>query len=367
MYATFEARNFRGFRHLRVSGLRTVNLIAGLNNAGKTTLLEALFLHCGAFNPRLVLTVASNVRGIQSYRVEYGGISEPPWRSLFSQLDESKPIELVGTGSPEVTRVLQLNVTDAPSSGGSPVNGKPGSEVQQTGTGSTDAVSARERQRALELKYAENGGEHVVRLYFDEGFKTDPATPPRPPFPARLLSSQWRSGAEEDSEFFGELAMENRERELIDPLRIIAPQLGKLSTIVLGGKPMLHADIGLPRLVPLAVLGDGLQRLARLILNILHTRGGVVLIDEIENGLHHSVMKQVWGAIARAARASGVQIFATTHSRECVVAAHEAFSELLDYEFSLQRLERDRKDDIIAVAYNKEALDGAILAGFEVR
>jgi AAA15 family ATPase/GTPase len=63
MYTSFEAKNFRGFEDLAISELGRVNLIAGVNNIGKTALLEALFIHCGAYNPVLALNVNA-LRGI---------------------------------------------------------------------------------------------------------------------------------------------------------------------------------------------------------------------------------------------------------------------------------------------------------------
>ena len=57
-YSNFEVQNFRCIRNLTVDPMERVNLIAGENNAGKTALLEALFLHSGAFNPQLVMSVA---------------------------------------------------------------------------------------------------------------------------------------------------------------------------------------------------------------------------------------------------------------------------------------------------------------------
>ena len=103
---------------------------------------------------------------------------------------------------------------------------------------------------------------------------------------------------------------------------------------------MLHGDIGFDRLLPLPLMGDGLGRLASLLLGIASAEGGMVLIDEIENGLHHGTMHKVWKLIDDAARRFNVQVFATTHSRECVTAAYRAFSETMDKPFQLHRLER---------------------------
>ena len=64
MYYKFTIDNFRGFKNLTLNSLKRVNLISGKNNVGKTSLLEALFIHCGAFNPDLILRVNA-FRGIQ--------------------------------------------------------------------------------------------------------------------------------------------------------------------------------------------------------------------------------------------------------------------------------------------------------------
>lgn len=136
--------------------------------------------------------------------------------------------------------------------------------------------------------------------------------------------------------------------------------------VILPGQPMLHGDIGLTRLMPLALMGGGMVRLAAIVADIYNAKGGVALIDEFGNGLHYSILAQVWRAIGKIARQLNAQIFATTHSFECIVAAHTAFSEEIVYDFRLHRLERI-KDTIQAVTYNREALEGAIETGLEVR
>jgi AAA15 family ATPase/GTPase len=55
MYQSFAVHNFRCFSTLAMADLERVNLIAGVNNVGKTALLEALFLHCGGYNPALAI------------------------------------------------------------------------------------------------------------------------------------------------------------------------------------------------------------------------------------------------------------------------------------------------------------------------
>lgn len=77
-------------------------------------------------------------------------------------------------------------------------------------------------------------------------------------------------------------------------------------------------------------------------------------------------MSQVWKAIAITASQLNAQIFATTHSAECVRSAHEAFKELDTYEARLYRIER-LDDTFRAVAYDRDTLEAAIDTGLEFR
>jgi AAA15 family ATPase/GTPase len=114
------------------------------------------------------------------------------------------------------------------------------------------------------------------------------------------------------------------------------------------------------------MMGEGVRRLLGIVMAIAGASGGRVLIDEIENGLHYSVMVDVWQAIAHAARQANVQVFATTHSFECIAAAHEAFSQGPSYDFALHRLE-EGVDGIEAVTYDQETMATALELEHEVR
>src|SRR5262249_1285242 len=139
--------------------------------------------------------------------------------------------------------------------------------------------------------------------------------------PWKISSIYLSSGvlpSDQDMKHFGELEAAKRQDEILPALQILEPRLKRLSLIPLSAEPVIDGDIGLPRLVPVAFMGDGVRRLLSIVLAIANASGGVVLIDEIENGLHYSVQKQVWQAIAKAARRLDVQVFATTHSWECL-------------------------------------------------
>jgi len=170
----------------------------------------------------------------------------------------------------------------------------------------------------------------------------------------------------QDRAFFGEIEKAKRQREVLPALKILEPRLDRLSLAPLAGESVIHGDIGMPRLVPMPFMGEGVRRALSIVLAIANAPLGVVLIDEIENGLHYSVMKDVWKAIGVAARQLDVQVFATTHSYECITAAHEAFTASGPYDLRLYRLDRIN-EGIQVAAYDQDVLGYAAEMSHEVR
>lgn len=59
---------------------------------------------------------------------------------------------------------------------------------------------------------------------------------------------------------------------------------------------------------------------------MVNCENGYLLIDEFENGLHYSVQEKLWEVIFYLAERLNIQVFATTHSLDCV----DAFSAVLN-------------------------------------
>ena len=168
------------------------------------------------------------------------------------------------------------------------------------------------------------------------------------------------------AEQFSELRHSQQHVPVEDILRRLDPRLRKLEIRVEARRPQLAADVGLSQLVPLRMMGEGVTRVVEILLAVFSTPGGIVLVDEIENGLHYSVLEEVWKAIAEGARTSDVQLIATTHSWECIRAAHHFFSNDTQYDFRLHRLDR-RNGDITATTLDRSALEASLKMGLEVR
>jgi AAA15 family ATPase/GTPase len=367
VYKSIEITNFRCFEKLSISDLERVNLIVGKNNIGKTALLEALFLHCGSVNPELALRINA-FRGIESVKIEFAPWTETPWDSLFYGFDTNKTIEMTGENSVSGQRRLKIKILKKPEELkrlSYSLNTKPAKAEEEPLSYST-RLGSTETAKVIEFSYEQKDFSAKTYMIIDQkGPRIEPF-PPVPPFPAFFQASKIKIPNMEEAERLGKLEVQGRLDILIEALKIIEPRLKRIFVRVQGGEPVLHGDIGTGRAIPLPLMGEGMVKLTNIILHIGNAPGGVFLIDEIENGLHHSVLEKVWAVIAEAAREFNVQIFATTHSLECIAAAHEAFSKSKNYDFKLIRLERV-DEAIRAVIYDQNTLGIAMSSELEVR
>lgn len=121
---------------------------------------------------------------------------------------------------------------------------------------------------------------------------------------------------------------EGAEEQLLTLLTVIAPQLEKLRYAKITDRALVYAGVGLPSLIPTSQMGEAFVRMINLYTDILLAETDVLLIDEIENGLHSSVYNAIWEGIITVALQSNVQVFATTHNKECLKAAFETASRM---------------------------------------
>ena len=123
---------------------------------------------------------------------------------------------------------------------------------------------------------------------------------------------------------------------------------------------------GYDRPVPLKSLGDGAVRLYGIALALANSRGGLLLIDEAENGIHHTVQYEFWKLVLQIAHTDDVQVLATTHSWDCVRGFAYAAAEAESSDGILIRLDRDERG-LRAVEYSEEDLKIAADQSIEVR
>lgn len=140
------------------------------------------------------------------------------------------------------------------------------------------------------------------------------------PFSSRStshLATQWDA-----------IALTDAEKLVVEALRIISPDIEAVSMIGSEGGSRSRTAIAKSECfsspISLRSFGDGVNRLFGIILSLVNASGGVLLVDEIENGLHHSILVEVWNVIFQMAELLNVQVFATSHSWDCVDSFQQA-------------------------------------------
>ena len=360
MYKSFTARNFRCFEDLTVEPLERFNLIAGKNNTGKTALLEALWQHHGYFNPQLGHSMAA-FRGFRVIKK-----SEFMW-DLFVGFDAARVIELSTRDEQQRPRTLRIQWRERAISTVSLAEPADGRDTGFTASDSIAEQSSKPAESEILLAYTGVSGEATQARASVRGnaLQFESASHAKEPG-GIFLPPHLRRDIPALAERLSNVAVAKRKAQILDIVSIIEPDLEDLAVLHQGGVPMIAADIGMERLIPLPFAGDGMIHLLSIAVAVPEAKDGILLVDEIENGLHYTVLTRVWRAIAALAREYNVQFFATTHSFECIAAAHRAFEEDGQYDFRLHRLERV-EGKIRSVTYDQETLTAGLEMGMEVR
>ena len=346
MLQALHIERFRGLPTLDLEHLARVNLIGGRNNSGKTAVLEALFLLLGAGELSILLRMAQ-ARAGTPLKLSERAVREILWRPLFHDLRDDLPIRISADHGEDQSSSLSLRVEQP----GTASLVREGEDLEPAGPESVLVADFA----------AEPVGTWSVTM---RGLKFDR---PRgsPIHSSFFLPATWRLTPVEMAEKFGKLQMANATSEFVSVLRLLEPRLEGVEPIVVAGVPTLFAVLSGGRKQPLHILGEGSLRLATILLLISNAPGGCVLVDEIENGLHYSALPALWKGLQGACTRYGVQLFATTHSWECLQAAREALG--LDPEaFLYYRLER-RGDRVVPVCVEPDDLERAAELGLEMR
>lgn len=351
---------FKGLANLHLQDTSRVNLIGGKNNVGKSSILESLFLFYDRFNPDAYPSQLGR-RGIEMIPFE----PDFMWAPLFSDFDLKNEISVLlkRTKQSEQLKIkynpnysLQVSA-HGPNSKGLPRPAALHSFKTQPPT------------FALDITFEQNTKKHVSHLFVSNGvlqLKFDTSPPTKSP-PAYLLTAKSIPNPKMLAMQFGQLDILGKQDYIVKFLQIIEPRMKSLSSVSLGDNTLIYGDIGLGRKIPINLMGDGVARLLSIVIAIATTRGGLVLIDEFENGIHYSVMSKIWEATALAAKDFNCQVVATTHSYECIKSAVDGLSSSgLDSEFRYLRLDRDEKN-VTAQTYDFPSVSAAIENNWEVR
>lgn len=360
---------FRVLRQLQIGGLGRINLITGRNNTGKSSILEALRILASEASPNII-------NNILRYREEDIGESEELARHIdnegvfqisnlfhgFPQLSDKLQSIVLSTKGRQSSMKLTLELTWVSEERGQEGQPRRLVPLQENLFGESDGIPA---------LVVETGG--VKRILTLDYFRRSPyrVRPFRPDIgdesslPCVFVSSYGEEHTAPLGVLWDKIALSDLEKDVVEALRIIDPEISAVSMVGGRQRTAIVRAGNLPRPVPLRSFGDGLNRLFGIVLSLVNAKNGILLIDEFENGMHHTVQSDVWRSLFKLSQRLDVQVFATTHSWDAVETFQEAAAETPG-EGVLVRLSR-KGDDIISTIFAEDELAIATRDHIEVR
>lgn len=352
MVKSIDIHGYRCFERLTVPDLARVNLFVGRNNAGKTALLDAVDLLATRTDP-YALWRASLRRGEVVLRPAQQDSGN--WHEAELKLGLLR----YGRGEGPATSLR--------------VAGMLAGERVSIAIGTTEHNASRVLWVESEVG---SRAEYILRgdvLYEQLPLWVDPNRAPKQAGSARDVASLCFLGTVYDlgemlAGAWGDIALSEGEEQVIQALRVIEPDVERVAYLPAEGVGRGHGFFvklrGVRDRVPMGSLGDGMRRLLALAMTLVQSRGGVLLVDEIDTGLHYSVMPALWRLVLETARRLDVQVFATTHSRDCLEGIAALPPDVLGDDLAVYRLERGNP---VAVRYAGAEMAIAAEAALEVR
>jgi AAA15 family ATPase/GTPase len=362
MIEQVNINNFRGFHRLEVVDLKRVNLLVGQNSSGKSAFLEAVFLSSSSASA----TTFFQLKGIRRMGGQvvnpvdahgYRGI----WEDLFFDFNQEKKVSIKVIGNPNSdSRTLSIEYITPLQSQELPFGKQP-----SMSSGSIQQANAMPQ---IEFKWKRNGYSEVLSKprFTSSGLQMDAASVNF--FPAIWYTPGAGETPDENAKRFSELEKrgDGTSTTVVNVIHKEFPFIVDLSIQYHAGVPMMFATLGnRGRKMPVPLLSDGINRLLGICTSLAYYSGGTVLIDQFEDGFHHSLLPSIWNSVYTLARNFKVQLFVSTHSRECM----EAMLPTLrgnEQEFCLLRASRNDTGCSIK-SFAGSYLESALEQEFEVR
>jgi predicted ATPase len=315
MLKSLKIENFRRFETLELKQFGRINLLVGENNCGKTSILEAIQLLCSRGNLEPLSqsmfgrgeVLINDERKSPAYRREMLDVCHLFYGhdlTLGNKFTISSRNDRVECLIHEIHQ--QASLFD---------NDDDFQDLSQNLEMGLVWISSQERER-ISLSLSPEGGvasDHLRRNRRE--LKT-------PAIKTQFVTSSSLT-SDEMIELFDQIVLKPEEEIITKALQTIDPEIERIASVAMsrtqysGRSGFKIRRLSDPQPVPIGSMGDGIWRMLGLSLAAACTKDGVLLVDEIDTGLHYSAMSKMWKMIWETAKQSNVQVFATTHSRDC--------------------------------------------------
>ncbi|MDR1871922.1 MAG: AAA family ATPase [Deltaproteobacteria bacterium] len=351
MFTKIDLKNFKCFSEFSIDNFRQITLISGANNAGKTTLLEAIHLAYSSLIPNIFFDI-----NITRYNREIVYSPMFLWEHLFSKTNTNSSI-IISTNEKDSTNQVKIFKK----------------ALSNTFFNETHKISP-----IIRLDRLNNYSlvcEHTLENETKEGIYTAnenciTLNTPYNNFANKIFSVYLPANSQFKIDillnWFDYLQLNGKKANLISILKKIDSNICDIFVINQSEKPSIICYSDNIGSLPLKSLGGGLNRLFLYALAIISNPNSIILIDEIDNSYRYDFIKDFWTIIIELAVDYNCQIIATTHSYECINGAFDASKSFENKYLSFIRI--DNNDQIPrAVSYTDDDLEFAVKRNFEIR
>ena len=362
---------FRGFSKMKLDGLGAFNILLGANDVGKTSILETIFLLTNLSEPRLSVRIQNG----RNYIVhEIDDLS-----SIFHGLDSNQKINITGYSHDSNTyRTLEITSPEIEPSSDHKILSNDQLVTRNENAKRMDDRSSSLRYGSRVLQYdtevqysrQESPLTRSVRLV-DRGEKWGVEKSEQKPIDveydtmisARLIGP----GAVYDTDRIGTLIINKKDDILVDYLRKINPLVQRVTV----HENTAFLDVGLAKMIPLNMFGSGMIRTVAILAGCILGNVRILLIDEIEYGLHHRAIEDLLATLLALTTEKGTQVFATTHSIDVVQGLQQVLGQR---GFEKHRpstkciaLQRDKNSIVRPYRYDYREFEHCISQNIEIR
>ena len=372
MIKTFEVENFRLFDQIKINRISNVNLIVGKNNAGKSALLEALLLYVSRVSPDVIMKLLSSRQeqwspSSESYSMR---LATTPVRHLF----KNHKLPLITESG---FRLSSQNDVDS-------IHVKTADYIQEE----IDQRIIRRRLMPSELEHFDyDAKEYEIWLVCDYGENTLRVFPLQDNFfgdiRRKMMFRETKSNTSSyqfiptigiddytAASLWDSISLTDLESEVIKGLKLLDQSVSAIAFVANELRkdspriPLVKME-NVKEPVPLKSLGDGMTHVLQIILALVNSKNGTLVIDEFENGLHWSIHENVWRMVFELSDRLNVQVFASTHSRDCINGFEKAWNSNKDKGAFLRVY---KENGVVSLKeYDLELLSNSIETEVEVR